>query len=154
MSRAVPTLVINGPTQRAIARAWVMSAPVGTVVRFDRPRRTLPQNERLHAMLTVLAHKLEWPVGSGQRRTVDAWKDIVTAALLSAKHQLDVVPGINGGFVLLGMHTSSMTKDDFGELIDLVEALAAEHGVDLGGAREPLTLPATEPRALAKADAA
>lgn len=80
-------------------------------------------------MITEVARKVDWPLGSGIKRNIDAWKDIFTAALRSANHGLDVVPGLNGGFVLLGMHTSRMSKAELGDLMTLIEAFGAEHGV-------------------------
>lgn len=97
-------------------------------MKIEKPRRTLPQNDRLHAMLTDVARQVEW---AGAKRSVEAWKDIFTAALRSATHGLDVVPGINGGFVLLGMHTSRMSKQELGDLMTLIEAFAAERGIEL-----------------------
>ena len=45
-----------------------------------------------------------------------------------------VVPGIDPGtFVPLGMRTSEMTKQEMGDLIELITAFAAERGVKLGG---------------------
>jgi hypothetical protein len=106
--------------------AFLAKAPADAVVMFRRLKRTGPQNNKLHALITDVAGQVEW---HGSKRDVEAWKDIFTAALRSAKHGLDVVPGINGGFVLLGMHTSQMTKAEVAELIELVLAFGAEHGV-------------------------
>lgn len=41
----------------------------------------------------------------------------------------DVVPGIDGGFVVLGKATSSMSKREFAELVELIYAFGAERGV-------------------------
>lgn len=124
-----PTVILSSPYRRQQAHRLVEAAPAGSVLEVRPPARTLPQNSRLHAMITDVARQVEWPVGSGTKRTVEAWKDIFTAALRSANHGLDVVPGLNGGFVLLGMHTSRMTKAELGELMDLIEAFGAQHGV-------------------------
>ena len=41
-----------------------------------------------------------------------------------------VVPGIDpGSFVLLGLHTSDMSKDEMSNLIELIHAFGAEHDV-------------------------
>jgi len=120
------TIVLSGRARRDLAHAAVAQAPAGSVVEIKPPKRTLPQNAKLHAMLTDVACQVEW---AGAKRNPEAWKDIFTAALRSAKHGLDVVPGINGGFVLLGMHTSAMTKAEVAELIELIAAFGAEHGV-------------------------
>lgn len=124
----VAAVIITDQTRPKVL-SWVQRAKHGTHVTFRGPSRTLPQNSRLHALCTDVARQVEWPVGSGQRRDVEGWKDIFTAALRSANNALDVVPGINGGFVLLGMHTSSMSTEEMGELMTLIEAFGAEHGV-------------------------
>lgn len=120
------TVILSGQVRREQAMRHIAHAPAGSVVEIAPPGRTLPQNKRLHAMCTDVARQVEW---AGAKRDVEAWKDIFTAALRSANHGLDVVPGINGGFVLLGMHTSRMTKAELGDLMTLVEAFGAEHGV-------------------------
>lgn len=122
-------IISNDETRERVLR-WVRGAKSGTHVTFVGPgKRTLPQNARLHAMCTDVATQVEWPIGSGQRRDMEAWKDIFTAALRSANNGLDVVPGINGGFVLLGMHTSAMTAEEMGDLMELISAWGAENGV-------------------------
>ncbi len=135
------TVILSGKVRRDQAHRHVAAAPAGSVVEIKPPGRTLPQNKRLHAMLTDVARQVEW---AGAKRNPEAWKDIFTAALRSANHGLDVVPGINGGFVLLGMHTSRMTKAELGDLMTLIEAFGAEHGVQFtdghegaGGANNP-----------------
>jgi hypothetical protein len=126
------TIILSGKNRKDQAHNLIARAPMGSVVEIHPAQRTLPQNARLHAMITDVARQVPW---AGAKRNVEAWKDIFTAALRSANHGLDVVPGINGGFVLLGMHTSRMTKAELGDLMTLVEAFGAEHGVkfDEGG---------------------
>ena len=123
-----PTVILSGMVRREQACRLVNAAPAGSVVKIEKPTRSLPQNARLHAMITDVAQQVEW---AGSKRSVEAWKDIFTAALRSANHGLDVVPGLNGGFVLLGMHTSGMSVAEAGDLMTLIEAFAAEHGVTL-----------------------
>ncbi|MGE5500613.1 MAG: recombination protein NinB [Ignavibacteriales bacterium] len=134
-------ILLSGKESRARAINLAATAPQGTCVAFRKARRSLPQNDRLHAMLTDVARQKEW---AGAKRTVEAWKDIFTAALRSANHGLDVVPGINGGFVLLGMHTSQMSKAEVGELMTLIEAFCAEHNIALS---DPTPEPAKQPEA-------
>lgn len=124
---AGPTVILSGQVRRDQAKRLIDQAPMGSVVTISRPSRTIPQNARLHAMCTDVARQVEW---HGAKRDVEAWKDIFTAALRSATHGLDVVPGINGGFVLLGMHTSRMNRQEIGDLMDLIGAFGAEHGVE------------------------
>jgi hypothetical protein len=133
------TFSLHSPRERGRAMEFLRNAPTDAYVAFSRPKRTGAQNAKLHAMITDVAGQVEW---AGAKRDVEAWKDIFTAALRSAKHGLDVVPGINGGFVLLGMHTSAMTKAEVADLIELIHAFGAEHGVRFHDDREPEALPA------------
>jgi hypothetical protein len=124
MSRA--TIVIRGDSDRQKAIHWASKAPLGTTISYRRAKRTLPQNDRLWAMLTDVAQQVEW---YGQKLTPEDFKDMFTASLRKAR----VVPGIDpGSFVLLGLHTSDMDKEEMGLLIALIEAFGAEHGVVFG----------------------
>jgi len=84
--------------------------------------RSLEQNARLWAMLTDISRQVNW---YGRKLTPHDWKHVFTASL---KKQ-DVVPGIDGGFVVLGMSTSKMTKAEMCDLQTLMEAFGAEKGV-------------------------
>lgn len=121
MSRA--TLILNTQADRAKAASWVRQAPAGTSVTFKRNKRSLEANALMWARLTEIAQQVEW---YGQKLSPDDWKDIFTASLRRAR----VVPGLDGGsFVPLGMRTSDFTKDEFADLLALMEAFAAERGV-------------------------
>jgi hypothetical protein len=75
------------------------------------------------ARLTEISNKVDW---YGQKLQPIDWKDMFTAALRKYR----VVPGIDAGsFVVLGLHTSKMTKEEMRDLLDLIDAFAAEHGV-------------------------
>lgn len=89
---------------------------------FEAEQRTSTQNRKLWAMLTDVSRQVNW---YGRNLSQWAWKDIFTAAL---KKQ-DVVPGIDGGFVVLGEHTSRMTKAQMSELLELITAFGANHKV-------------------------
>ena len=84
--------------------------------------RSLEQNSRLWAMLDEISDQVDW---YGRKLTPEEWKHVFTAAL---KKQ-DVVPGIDGGFVVLGQSTSKMTKAEMCDLQTLMEAFGAEKGV-------------------------
>ena len=55
----------------------------------------------------------------------ESWKHVFTAAL---KGQ-ETVPGLNGGFVVLGQSTRKMSVREMSDLIELMNAFGAEHGV-------------------------
>lgn len=92
------------------------------VVEVRPETRTLAQNSRLWAMLADISKQVKW---YGRKLTPENWKDLLTAALY--KHE--VVPGIDGGFVVLGLSTRKMTKPEMCELQDLIEAFGAQQGV-------------------------
>ncbi|MET3585766.1 hypothetical protein ABID21_001875 [Pseudorhizobium tarimense] len=82
-------------------------------------------------MLHEVAEQVEW---YGQKIDAEDWKDMFTASLRHAR----VVPGIDKGtFVPLGMHTSTMTIEEMSNLIELVYAFGAEHGVTFKEPQQP-----------------
>lgn len=84
--------------------------------------RTIRQNDLMWSLLTELSQQVVW---HGQKLTPCNWKDVLTAAL---KRQA-VVPGIDGGFVVLGQRTSKMTVKEMSEVIELAYAFGAQNGV-------------------------
>lgn len=116
-------LVILGDHSRQKAAHWVSRAPIGTRIEFKEAKRTPAQNDKLWACLTDVASQVEW---YGQKLTTEDWKDMFTASLRKAR----VMPGLDpGSFVLLGLHTSDMSKDEMSNLIELIHAFGAEHNV-------------------------
>lgn len=122
MSRA--TLVIANDEIRRKAAHWINIAPWNTRIEFKAPKRTLPQNARMWAMLTDVAEQVPW---HGVRLTADDWKLIFLDGL---KHELRLVPNLNGnGFVNLGRSSSDLSKGEMGDLMELIAAFGASHGV-------------------------
>jgi hypothetical protein len=95
------------------------------VVTITEPKRSMVQNALMWCLLGELAEQVDW---YGQKLTAENWKDVLTAAL---KKQ-EVVPGIEGGFVVLGTSTRKMTKLEMSELIDFIYHFGAEKGVTFG----------------------
>lgn len=87
-----------------------------------RETRSTAQNARMWAMLEDVARQVEW---HGRKLSKEDWKHVFSASL---KRQ-DAVPGIDGGFVVLGQSTSKMTVGEMGDLMTLMEAFGAEQGV-------------------------
>jgi hypothetical protein len=83
----------------------------------------------LWAMLASLSKQLKWTInGHLETLTPEEWKDVLTASLYQEQR---IAAGIRGGFVMLGRRTSKMTVKQMVELIDFIEAFAAEQGVTL-----------------------
>ncbi|WP_271270508.1 recombination protein NinB [Aliamphritea hakodatensis] len=89
---------------------------------LGREKRTLDQNAKMWAMLADVSFQVDW---YGEKLCTESWKNIFTASLFKQK----TVPGIDGGFVVLGKPTRNMKKRTFAELIELMYAFGAEHGV-------------------------
>ena len=122
MTRALVTLHQDGDRQKAVR--WAMVAPQGTRVEFKKPKRTIPQNERMWAMLTDVATQLLW---HGVKLTPDDWKLIFLDAL---KRELRMVPNIDGtGFVNLGRSSSDLSKEEMSDLFELIHSFGAKNGV-------------------------
>jgi hypothetical protein len=117
-------LVLWNDATRAKAIDWIRRAPKETRVVFQGPKRTLPQNDRMWAMLTDLSEQLLW---HGQRLSTEDWKQVMLASL---KQEMRIVPNIHGdGFVQLGRSSSDLSKEEMGDLMTIMEAFAARYGV-------------------------
>ncbi|HBN7750273.1 TPA: recombination protein NinB, partial [Pseudomonas aeruginosa] len=80
------------------------------------------QNRRMWAMLRDISQQVEW---YGRKLDDESWKHVFSAAV----QQQDAVPGINGGFVVLGVSTRKQSKKWFNEMFLVMESFAAERGV-------------------------
>jgi hypothetical protein len=123
------TATLYNPQQgyQQLLNAWTIAKSMlmaghRMVLTIKPETRTLSQNNRLWAMLTDVSNQVDW---YGRKLTPEDWKHVMSASL---KKQ-DVVPGIDGGFVVLGLSTSKMTKSELGDLMTLIEAFGANHGV-------------------------
>jgi hypothetical protein len=85
-------------------------------------KRSDAQNRRLWAMLGEISRQVDW---YGQKLSAEEWKHVFSASLAKQK----VVPGLDGGFVVLGLSTSKMTKGEMSDMQTLMEAFGAEKGV-------------------------
>jgi hypothetical protein len=101
----------------------ICDAKDGAVVEIRPDTRSLGQNARLWSMLTDVSRQVDW---YGEKLSPECWKTMFTASLRKQKS----VPGIDGGFVVLGDRTSRMTKAEFSDLMELISAFGAERGVE------------------------
>lgn len=107
---------------RRLAAEFCMTAPEGWICKISEPTRNLEQNAKMWALLTEVSEQVNW---YGKKLTQEEWKDVFSASLKQQK----VVPGLDGGFVVCGQRTSQMTKKEFSDLIELIQAFGAERGV-------------------------
>ena len=114
--------VLNNDVIKARAKQAIDCAPQGYFIEIKEATRTTDQNALLWPLLTAVSKQVDW---YGRKLKPEEWKHVFTASL---KKQ-DVVPGIDGGFVVLGLSTSVMTKSEFSNLIEVIYAFGAEQGV-------------------------
>lgn len=116
---------VVGRNNRALIRQWVERAHDGYRIEISQPRRTEAQNRLLWPLLTALSVQLKW---HGLNLSPEDWKDLLTA---SFRKEARVVPNLEGnGFVALGMRTSTMSKAEFSDFIEFINAFGAENGVE------------------------
>ncbi|WP_236233669.1 recombination protein NinB [Pseudomonas tohonis] len=108
--------------QRAIAVLQRVDLEAGKTWCIKDAARSDAQNRRLWAMLRDISQQVEW---YGRKLDSESWKHIFSAAV----QQHDAVPGINGGFVVLGVSTRKQSKKWFNDIFLVMESFAAEHGV-------------------------
>lgn len=91
-------------------------------VTIQEDTRSLAQNRMLWACLHDVSSQVVW---FGRKLDSESWKHVFSAAL---KKQ-ETVPGIDGGFVVLGQSTSKMRVGEMRDLITIIHAFGAEHNV-------------------------
>ncbi len=122
MTRYLLQLRSDLDRQRAQKAIW--QAPAGTRVELKAAKRTLPQNDRMWAMLSDIAMQKEH---HGRKYTPEAWKVIFMHAL---GRETQFVPALDGADpVPLGLSSSDLSKQEMSDLIDLIAAWGAENGV-------------------------
>jgi hypothetical protein len=131
------------------------------VVVFD-PARSIPQNDRLHAMCDDISRQVEWrdmfnrPI----RMSPERWKRFF-AAMWVRSHggSSTVVPNEDGsGFYDLSVSTTELKVSEASDLMELISAFGAERNVqwsEPGDPRErkPKSKPEAEAASRSKVDA-
>jgi NinB protein len=122
----VSVILTNRATREQFCR-WVMMAPVNTVAMLRENKRTIPQNDRMHAMLTDVARQV--PIWGGVKVGKDEWKLIFLDGL---KREMRLVPNLDGNGVvsLSGKSSSELTKEEMTGMIELIFKFGAEHQVE------------------------
>lgn len=122
MSRAFLILANDGVRQRAAH--WCMMLPEKTRVEFKQPKRTLPQNDRMWAMLTDISRQADH---NGRRYTPDQWKVLF---LHACGREVQFLPSLDGStFIPWGQSSSDLSKEEMTSLIEFMFAWGAERGV-------------------------
>ena len=122
MGRALIT--IHDTAARERASKWVRQAPFGTRVEFKETKRTLPQNDRMWAMLSdIAAQKLHCE----ERYTPDVWKNLMMHA---CGREMRFLPSLdNKELIPIAYSSSDLSKGEMSELIEFMLCWGAENGV-------------------------
>ena len=127
MSRAL--LTIRGSAERARAMRWLANVPNGTRIEFKAAKRSLPQNDRLWAMLTDVARQKEH---NGRRYTTDQWKVLfISGHAIATGIPTEVVPGLEGEFLNIRESSAKMSKRRMNSLIEYTTAWCIGNNIRL-----------------------
>ncbi|HXJ59400.1 MAG TPA: recombination protein NinB [Verrucomicrobiae bacterium] len=122
MSRAL--IAIHGNADRERALRLVTQVPSGTRIEFKGAKRSLPQNDRMWAMLTDVATQKEH---AGRKYTPDQWKILFMHA---CGREVQFIPSLdNTTFIPWGQSSSDLSKQEMTDLIEFIFQWGAENGV-------------------------
>jgi hypothetical protein len=120
--RAVITL--RSQADRDKASKWAQGVTVGSKVVFHGPRRTIPQNDALHAAIRDIARQRDY---HGVKLQDWEWKLLFLDALDS---HVRMLPNLDGtGFVSVGKSTSALSKEEFTGLLSVVYEWGNRNGI-------------------------
>jgi hypothetical protein len=142
MSRAL--VVVRDYIDRARIARWAKSIPDGSRVEFKAPKRSLPQNDRMWAMLTEIAAQ---KTHAGRKFSPPEWKVIFMHAW---GREVQFVPSLDEHtFIPFAQSSSDLSVAEMAELITFMQAWGAQNGVDF---HDPSDI--VDPASLAGAQAA
>lgn len=116
------TVILSGKYARMLAHKTVDAAPDGSVMQIAPLKRTIPQNDKMHAMLSDISRAKPM----GRRHTPDDWKAILMNA---CGWECQFLEGLDGRPFPQGFRSSKLSKDQMSTLIEYMLAFGAEHGV-------------------------
>lgn len=123
MGRAL--LVLNTAADRQRATHWVAKAPWGTRIEFKASKRTLPQNDRMWAMLTDVAQHMK--ATRGLDYDTDEWKLIF---LHGWGREVRFLPSLDGKSVVpVPKSSSDLSKEEMTDFIEYIFKEGADRGV-------------------------
>ena len=119
-------VTIRNIMDRAKLHRWVDAAPLGFRVEFKEPKRSLEQNDRLWAMLAIIAKSARI---NGMAYTDEQWKCIFMRAMGKEAQFLPTLDGTQ--FFPTGFRSSDLSVREMSDLQTMMEAYAAEQGISL-----------------------
>jgi len=116
-------IVLNNKASRDYASKQVYNCPLGTRIEFKGPKRSLPQNDRMWAMLTDIAKQKP----GGREYPVAIWKCLMMHA---CGREVIFLPSLDkNSMVPIAYNSSELSKSEMSDLIEFMYAWGAENGV-------------------------
>lgn len=116
------TIILHGPSQRSFAKSLIDKAPKDAVLTIKAAKRTIPQNDRLWAMLSDISRAKP----EGRQHTPETWKILTMHA---CGHAVQFETGLNGQPFPVGFSSSKLSVAQMTDLITWIRQYGDEHGV-------------------------
>lgn len=117
-------VILRGGYQRRLAKELIDKAPDNAVVRISEARRSLEQNDKMHAMLSDIARAKP----EGRVYTAEIWKCLF---MDECGFKPRWIPSLDGQSVVnTGFRSSRLTIREMSELIECMYAFGAQHGIE------------------------
>ena len=114
---------LAGPSQRAYAKRLIDQAEEGEAVQIGKPTRTLEQNAKMHPMLDDILRQVP-------AKRMMSRDDLKLQFLNALGVEMRFIPELEGeGLFPVGLRSSTLTKQQFSALIELIYEFGAKHGV-------------------------
>jgi hypothetical protein len=119
----MPNVFLIGPSQKAYAKRLIDDAAPDMVCRLGKATRTDRQNRKLWPMLDDLKRQVP--------EMAPYTRDQIKLRFLNALGvEMQFLPALEGeGIFPVGLRSSTLTKDQFAGLLELIYAFGARHGV-------------------------
>lgn len=123
MSKAI--VILRCKADREKVCGWVWALPDLSRITLARPKRSLPQNDKMWAMLTELAEQK--PVHCNVQMDPVKWKAVMMQALGAEMVMMPTLDGQN--WFPLGLRSSDLDRQEMSDLIEYMAAWGAQNGV-------------------------
>lgn len=114
------TTILRG--NRETAHRIIDCAPVGSLMKVEKPKRTIDQNDKMWAMLTDISVQQML----GKKYTPDQWKAVMMNA---CGWEVQFLDGLDGTPFPSGFRSSKMTKAQMIDLISFIQAEGDKNGI-------------------------
>jgi predicted GTPase len=116
------TQILWSTHAREQAKRLIDAAPLNAVMTVKPPTRTIPQNKKMQAMLSDVS--IAKPFGIFQ--IPDDWK---CAFMNGLQYEMRSAFNLEGMPFPIGYRSSHMTKEQMSDMLELMYAFGARHGV-------------------------